>query len=71
MLEFMEEYGLTREDWDSVIELADLRGNGKDELDSIPRDVKTAFTKAYVKRDHDLINGDLSEISSQATVGHR
>ena len=41
----MEEYGLTREDWDSVMEIGDLKNRWKDEFAAVPAAVKAAFTR--------------------------
>lgn len=50
----MDEYYLSREDWDTVVELG--LGDFRDEtvLKKIPTATKTAFTKKYNSRDHPI-----------------
>lgn len=46
IIKFMDDYYLTREDWDSILELS--VGNESDALmKSVPTNVKTAFTRKY------------------------
>ncbi|ELR24992.1 replication factor rfc1 c terminal domain containing protein [Acanthamoeba castellanii str. Neff] len=45
VLALMDAYGITREDWDTVLELMEL--GDKDWAKSIPTNVKTAFTRKY------------------------
>jgi len=51
VIQVMEDYDLTKEDWDSVIELGQFEGF-KDPVASIPSKVKSAFTRTYNKESH-------------------
>ena len=44
VVEFMDAYGFTREDWDSINE---LKNGSEEESDGIPGNVKAAFTRKY------------------------
>jgi replication factor C subunit 1 len=45
VLALMDAYGITREDWDTILELMEL--SDKDWAKQIPTNVKTAFTRKY------------------------
>ena len=45
IIEMMDEYFLTKEDWDSIIELG--VGPMREETVKIPTQTKTAFTRTY------------------------
>lgn len=49
IIEMMDEYFLTKEDWDSIIELG--VGPMREETVKIPTLTKTAFTRTYVLKD--------------------
>ncbi|KAJ7371467.1 replication factor C subunit 1 [Desmophyllum pertusum] len=51
VIQVMEDYDLTKEDWDSIIEVAQFEGQ-RDPVASIPSKVKGAFTRAYNKQSH-------------------
>ncbi|XP_066912084.1 replication factor C subunit 1-like [Clytia hemisphaerica] len=51
VIEMMESYNLTREDWDSVMEIGKW-GNEPDITSKIPTKVKSAFTRLYNKETH-------------------
>lgn len=46
MIDFMDEYCISRDDWDSVMELSP--GASDEILKQIPTQVKSAFTRKYV-----------------------
>ena len=54
MIESMDDYYLSREDWDTVVELG--LGDFRDEavLKKIPTATKTAFTRKYNSREHPI-----------------
>eukprot|EP01117_Protostelium_nocturnum_P000965 TRINITY_DN11296_c0_g1_i1.p1 TRINITY_DN11296_c0_g1~~TRINITY_DN11296_c0_g1_i1.p1 ORF type:complete len:809 (-),score=298.28 TRINITY_DN11296_c0_g1_i1:150-2576(-) len=54
VLETMDTYGLSREDWESLIELSQLQSNA-DPLKDIPSATKSAFTRQYNARHHDTV----------------
>lgn len=47
-MQVMENYDLTKEDWDSIIEVGQFEGQ-RDPVASIPSKVKAAFTRTYNK----------------------
>ncbi|RDX48557.1 DNA replication factor C, large subunit [Lentinus brumalis] len=51
-IEFMDEYFLTREDWDTIVELGVGDNNDTQVLKKISTATKTSFTKKYNSRDH-------------------
>ncbi|XP_068736533.1 replication factor C subunit 1-like [Montipora capricornis] len=51
VIQVMADYDLTREDWDSVIEVSQFEGH-RDPVASIPSKVKAAFTRTYNKKNH-------------------
>jgi len=51
VINMMESYNLTREDWDSVMEIGKW-GNEPDITKKIPSKVKSAFTRLYNKESH-------------------
>jgi len=50
-MKLIEEYDLTKEDWDSIIELGQFEGQ-RDPVISIPLKVKAAFTRSCHKESH-------------------
>ena len=48
----MDEYGLLREDWDSVCELQLGHSKASDPRNRIAAQVKSAFTRTYNKQAH-------------------
>ncbi|KAF9206942.1 hypothetical protein BGZ49_001536 [Haplosporangium sp. Z 27] len=52
LIEFMDSYYLSKEDWDSVLELGIGRNDGKKVMDSIPSTTKSAFTRKYNSEAH-------------------
>lgn len=52
LIEFMDEYYLSKEDWDTILELGIGRNDAKAVLDKIPTQVKTAFTRKYNSTSH-------------------
>ncbi|KAF9421647.1 hypothetical protein BGZ94_008791 [Podila epigama] len=52
VIELMDKYYLSKEDWDTILELGVCRNNGKDVLDKIPSNVKSAFTRKYNSEAH-------------------
>ncbi|KAI8601099.1 chromosome transmission fidelity factor [Dissophora ornata] len=52
LIEFMDSYYLSKEDWDSVLELGIGRNDGKKVMDSIPSTTKSAFTRKYNSESH-------------------
>ncbi|CED83681.1 dna replication factor large subunit [Phaffia rhodozyma] len=54
VIDVMDEYYLSKEDWDSIVELG--VGERKDEtiLKKIPTSVKSTFTRNYNKKDHPI-----------------
>lgn len=48
VMQVMENYDLTKEDWDSIIEVGQFEGQ-RDPVASIPSKVKAAFTRTYNK----------------------
>ncbi|KAI6112589.1 replication factor RFC1 C terminal domain-containing protein [Pisolithus sp. B1] len=53
VIERMDEYYLTREDWDTIVELG-VDENKDDLLKKIPATTKTAFTKRYNAGEHPI-----------------
>ncbi|CAH3146276.1 unnamed protein product [Porites lobata] len=51
VIQVMEDYDLTKEDWDSIIEVGQFEGQ-RDPVSSIPSKVKAAFTRSYNKEKH-------------------
>ncbi|EJF60036.1 DNA replication factor C, large subunit [Dichomitus squalens LYAD-421 SS1] len=51
-IEFMDEYFLTREDWDTIVELGVGDHNDAGVLKKISTATKTSFTRKYNSRDH-------------------
>lgn len=51
VIQVMEDYDLTKEDWDSIIEVGQFEGQ-RDPVASIPSKVKAAFTRSYNKEKH-------------------
>ena len=51
VIDFMDEYYITREDFDSIIELTTWNGQA-DVMSKIESKVKAAFTRTYNKRSH-------------------
>lgn len=47
MIALMDEYYLTREDFDSIIEISLGPNNGEALMKEVPSNTKTAFTKKY------------------------
>lgn len=47
LIEYMDGYYLTKEDWDTVLELGIGRNDGKKVMESIPSATKSAFTRTY------------------------
>ncbi|KAF9365235.1 hypothetical protein BGX34_010798 [Mortierella sp. NVP85] len=47
LIEFMDNYYLSKEDWDTVLELGIGKNDAKKVLDSIPSATKSAFTRKY------------------------
>ncbi|KAM0756309.1 DNA replication factor C, large subunit [Meredithblackwellia eburnea MCA 4105] len=53
VIQLLDDYYLTKEDWDAIIELGVGDGFGQEEvLKKIPSSVKSAFTRNYNKTDH-------------------
>ncbi|KAF8946558.1 hypothetical protein BGZ47_000220 [Haplosporangium gracile] len=52
LIEFMDDYYLSKEDWDTILELGIGRNDAKAVLDKIPTQVKTAFTRKYNSTTH-------------------
>ncbi|AQZ10633.1 RFC1 (YOR217W) [Zygosaccharomyces parabailii] len=52
VIEIMDEYYLTREDWDNIMDFLVGRANPSAALKKIPTAIKTAFTKEYNKSSH-------------------
>ncbi|KAG0307441.1 hypothetical protein BGZ97_000403 [Linnemannia gamsii] len=52
LIEFMDDYYLSKEDWDTILELGIGRNDAKAVLDKIPTNVKTAFTRKYNSSSH-------------------
>ncbi|KAF9933296.1 hypothetical protein FBU30_005880 [Linnemannia zychae] len=52
LINFMDDYYLSKEDWDTILELGIGRNDGKSVLDKIPTAVKTAFTRKYNSTSH-------------------
>lgn len=48
----MDEYYLTKEDWDAIVELSVGPAYNEETLKKIPSAVKSAFTRTYNKADH-------------------
>lgn len=51
VIQVMEDYDLTKEDWDSILEVGQFEGQ-RDPVASIPSKVKAAFTRSYNKEKH-------------------
>ncbi|KAF9135811.1 hypothetical protein BGW39_011400 [Mortierella sp. 14UC] len=47
LIAFMDDYYLSKEDWETILELGIGRNDGKAVLDKIPTQVKSAFTRKY------------------------
>ena len=52
LIEFMDSYYLSKEDWDTILELGIGRNDGQKVLDNIPTATKSAFTRTYNKNAH-------------------
>ncbi|KAG0328122.1 hypothetical protein BGZ99_006138 [Dissophora globulifera] len=52
LIELMDSYYLSKEDWDAVLELGIGRNDGKKVMDSIPSATKSAFTRKYNAEAH-------------------
>ncbi|GJJ70064.1 replication factor C subunit 1 [Entomortierella parvispora] len=52
LIEFMDSYYLSKEDWDTILELGIGRNDGQKVLDNIPTATKSAFTRMYNKNAH-------------------
>ncbi|KAF9434321.1 hypothetical protein BGZ76_008211 [Entomortierella beljakovae] len=52
LIEFMDSYYLSKEDWDSILELGIGKNDGKKVMDSIPSATKSAFTRKYNSEAH-------------------
>ncbi|KAF9153747.1 hypothetical protein BG015_002720 [Linnemannia schmuckeri] len=52
LIEFMDDYYLCKEDWDTILELGIGRNDAKAVLEKIPTQVKTAFTRKYNSTTH-------------------
>ncbi|KAF9906209.1 hypothetical protein BX616_000784 [Lobosporangium transversale] len=52
LIELMDSYYLSKEDWEAVLELGIGRNDGKKVMDSIPSAVKSAFTRKYNAESH-------------------
>jgi replication factor C subunit 1 len=59
----MDTYTLTKEDWDTSLELGMLDRSGDDVLKKIPSSVKSAFTRTYNKQIH------MTPFSSSTSTG--
>ena len=53
-IEFMDEYFLSREDWDTIVELGVGDNVDTQVLKKISTATKTSFTKKYNARDHPI-----------------
>lgn len=51
-MELMDDYFLTKEDWDVISELGVGRGNYEAQIKALPSTVKAAFTRNYNKASH-------------------
>lgn len=51
VIQVMNEYDLTKEDWESIVEVGQFEGQ-RDPVASIPSKVKAAFTRTYNKESH-------------------
>lgn len=58
VVEFMNEYSLNQEDFDTIVELSKFQGH-PDPLDGIQPAVKAALTKAYKQNGHRVRSADL------------
>ena len=54
MIELMDEYYLTKEDFDSIIELSLGPNNGDELMKNVPPNVKAAFTRKYSAASHPM-----------------
>ncbi|KAF9027058.1 hypothetical protein BGZ52_004940, partial [Haplosporangium bisporale] len=52
VIELMDNYYLTKEDWDTILELGICKNDGKAVLDKIPTNVKSTFTRKYNQEAH-------------------
>ncbi|KAG0213881.1 hypothetical protein BGX28_003305 [Mortierella sp. GBA30] len=52
LIEFMDSYYISKEDWDTVLELGIGRNDGKAVLDRISSQTKSAFTRKYNSESH-------------------
>lgn len=52
LIEFMDNYYLSKEDWDTILELGIGKNDAKKVLDSIPSATKSAFTRKYNQENH-------------------
>ncbi|KAI6117459.1 replication factor RFC1 C terminal domain-containing protein [Pisolithus croceorrhizus] len=71
VIERMDEYYLTREDWDTIVELG-VDENKDDVLKKIPTTTKTAFTKRYNAGEHPIAFHkavDLGKVPKKITGG--
>lgn len=50
----MDDYYITREDWDTIVELGIGEEKGDVVLKKIPTATKSAFTRKYNSRDHPI-----------------
>ena len=70
----MDLYGLSREDFDSIADLIHLGGKNKPTLiRDIPAKVKSAFTRAYNKQTHELhaVQRNIKRGSSAAVLAEQ
>ncbi|KAG0099889.1 hypothetical protein BGZ93_005344 [Podila epicladia] len=52
VIELMDNYYLSKEDWDTILELGLCKNDGKAVLDKIPTSVKSTFTRKYNQESH-------------------
>ncbi|KAF9317635.1 hypothetical protein BG003_000574 [Podila horticola] len=52
VIELMDHYYLSKEDWDTILELGICKNDGKAVLDKIPTSVKSTFTRKYNQESH-------------------
>ncbi|KAG0015396.1 hypothetical protein BGZ81_011702 [Podila clonocystis] len=52
VIELMDNYYLSKEDWDTILELGICKNDGKAVLDKIPTNVKSTFTRKYNQESH-------------------
>lgn len=69
VIELMDEYYLTREDWDVISELGIGKGNFEKEIKALPTAVKATFTRNYNKASHPVpFMKSASMFSAKATA---